>query len=435
MPTIKNRGAILALLTLVYAFNFIDRQIVGTLAPFIKADLGLTDTQIGLLTGIVFAAFYTAIGIPLASLVDNTRTLRLGPIAIRFDRVTIIALSLATWSVFTVFTGFAASFAMIALLRIGVAIGEAGCSPPSHALISDLYPPRERAGALSVFALGIPFGIMLAYFAGAFFQSGGVVDWRMAFIVVGLSGLPIAFIVKTMLPEPERGRMDEVKAPPLPFGQAFSRLAKIPSYWTMALGIAFASFAGYAVSAFLTVYILQAFPGIPVVPLLIALGVGNATFYAAGTYLGGRIADHFGKKSVAAYALVPAVTVGLAGIVLCVGWLVPSFAAFAVCLTVFIFFNGFNLGPSFSVAQNLAGVSVRATSTAVFFFVLNIIALGAGPSVTGLLSDTFAAQTGSPVEGLRLALLALAVPFTLSVAAFLLSAKFLPAAWARAQGA
>jgi MFS family permease len=433
LPKLKNRGAILALLTLVYAFNFIDRQIVGTLAPFIKADLGLNDTQIGLLTGIVFAAFYTAVGIPIASLVDNTKTLKLGPISLRFDRVTIIALSLATWSVFTVFTGFAGGFAALALLRIGVALGEAGCSPPSHSLLSDLYAPKERGRALATYSLGIPFGIMLAYFAGAFFLSGGTVDWRAAFIVVGIAGLPIALLVRTILPEPNRGAMDEVQVTPLPFRQALAKLAKIPSYWTMALGIAFASFAGYAINAFLTTYILQAFPEVPLVQLLIGLGLGNAVFYAGGTFLGGVVADRFGKKNVAAYALVPGITVAIAGTAMTLGWLSGSFALLGLCLALFIFFHGFYLGPTFAVAQNLADVSVRATSTAVFFFVLNIIALGLGPSITGFLSDTFAAQTGSSVTGLRYALVALMVPFAISVGMFLLSAKLLPADWERAR--
>ena len=435
MPKLQNRGLILGLLTVVYAFNFIDRQILSTLAPFIKADLGLDDAQIGLLPGIVFAAFYTAIGIPIASLVDDTKKIRIGGFSITFTRVTIIALSLAIWSFFTMLTGFVTGFAVLALLRIGVAIGEAGCSPPSHSLLSDLYAPKERSRALGIYSLGIPIGVMLAYFAGAFFASGGTVNWRLAFLVIGLLGLPVAFLVRTVLPEPERGAMDEGKVTPTPFGEAFKKLAKIPSYWTMALGIAFASFASYAVSAFVTIYILQAFPNVPVVPLLIGLGIGNGIFYVAGTFLGGVVAEFFGKKSVAAYALVPGVTVLLSGTFLTLGWMSTSFTLFCACLASFIFFHGFYLGPSFSVAQNLAGISVRATSTAVFFFVLNMIALGGGPSITGALSVHFANQTGNPVEGLRMALLWLAVAFALSVVMFFISAKLLPGDWAKAQNA
>ena len=449
----------MALLTLVYAFNFIDRQIVGVLAPFIKADLGLTGTEIGLLTGFVFALFYTVIGIPIASLVDNTKTFGMGGFRITFDRVTIIALSLATWSFFTLLTGFAGGFIALAMLRIGVAIGEAGCSPPSHSLLSDLYAPKERAKALATFALGIPFGIMLAYFAAAFFAGGGTVDWRLAFIVIGALGLPVALFVKSAIPEPQRGRMDGPKVEPLPFKVALSELARIPSYWTMALGIAFASFGSYAVNAFLTTYILGeptaaegawmgAFLGVigpasatvlgikltGVQLLLVGLGIGNAIFYATGTYMGGVIADHFGKKSVSAYGLVPAVTVAIAAIAVAVSWLAESPVVFFGGLCVYIFFLGFYLGPSFSVAQNLAKVSVRATSTAVFFFVLNLIALGGGPSIAGMMWDGFASSTGDPLIGLRWSMLALSASYALSVIMFLVSAKLLPADWAKAQG-
>lgn len=445
MPKLKNRGSILALLTLVYVFNFIDRQIVGVLAPFIKADLGLSGTQMGLLTGFVFALFYTVIGIPIASLVDNTKTLRLGGFGLRFDRVTIIALSLAVWSFFTLLTGFAGGFFALALLRIGVAVGEAGCSPPSHSLLSDLYGPNERGRALGIYALGIPFGVMLAYFAGAFFAGGGVVDWRLAFIVIGFLGLPVALLTKALVPEPERGRMDGPKVPPMPFRQAVGELAKIPSYWTMALGIAFVSFGSYAVNAFLTLYIygeptaaelpwFGAFATLPLQPLLIGLGVGNAIFYASGTFLGGVVSDHFGRKTVAAYALVPAVTVAIAALAIAVVWTTASPVVFLSGLAIYIFFLGFYLGPSFSVAQNLAKVSVRATSTAVFFFVLNLIALGGGPTITGILYDTFAAGAGDQLMGLRTALLALSVPYALSVIMFLVTARTLPRDWARARG-
>ncbi|NNU16812.1 MFS transporter [Parvularcula sp. ZS-1/3] len=442
MKKLQNRGTILALLTLVYVFNFIDRQIVGVLAPFIKADLNLTGTQIGLLSGFVFALFYTVIGIPIASMVDNTK--KIG--GLTFDRVTIIALSLATWSGFTLLTGFAGGFIALAILRIGVAVGEAGCSPPSHSLLSDLYAPNERGRALGTYALGIPFGIMLAYFASAFFVGGGTVDWRLAFIVIGALGIPVAIITKILIPEPERGRMDGAKVTPMPFGKAIKELGTIPSYWTMAFGIAFASFGSYAVNTFLTLYIygeptaetaawVGAFVTLPLQPLLIGLGIGNAIFYASGTFLGGYIADRLGKKNVAAYALVPAVTIAIAAVAIAFAWMTSSPTIFFICLSIYIFFLGFYLGPSFSVAQNLAKVSVRATSTAVFFFVLNLIALGGGPSFTGFMYDVFAVETGDQLTGLRWSLLLLSVSYALSVILFLITARTLPKDWARAQGA
>nr|WP_305888911.1 MFS transporter [Parvularcula maris] len=437
----QNRGAVLGLLTVVYAFNFIDRQILGVLAPFIQGDLGLTGTQIGLLTGAVFAVFYTFVGIPLAGLVDNTRTMKFGSFSITFDRVTIIALSLATWSFFTMLTGFAGGFFALALLRIGVAVGEAGCSPPSHSLLSDLYAPKERGKALATYSLGIPFGIMFAYFVNAFFVSGGTVEWRTAFVVVGAVGLPFAFLVKRLVPEPERGRLDAgAKVEKLTFKEGLSRLAKVPSYWTMAFGVAFASFGSYSVSNFVMAYIVGVpnqmagmFSELPLFWLLIGLGVGNAIFYAGGTYLGGVVADHFGKRSVGAYGLVPAVTIGIAALAIALAWMTGSAFVFFALLSAHIFFLGFYLGPSFSVAQNLAGVSVRATSTAVFFFVLNLIALGGGPTYTGWIWDRFAATNLSQLEALRMALWTLSVPWVLAVVLFAVSAKLLPKDWERAQ--
>lgn len=433
MPKLQNRWAILSLLTLVYVFNFIDRQIIGVLTPFIQQDLGVSDAQMGLLSGAVFAIFYTVIGIPVASLADTTKTVRIGGFGLKLDRVTIISLSLATWSFFTLLTGFAGGFLALALLRIGVAVGEAGCSPPSHSLLSDLFGPRERGKALSIYSLGIPFGLMIAYFAGAFFVSGGSVDWRTAYVAVGIPGIVVAVLAKMVLPEPERGKLDGPKVTPLPFRQALAKLARVKSYWTMAFGIAFASFASYSVNAFLTKHALVTFPDFPLFDMLMFLGLGNAIFYASGTFLGGTVADHFGKKNVSAYALVPAITVALAAVCLVVGILATSVIVFLAALSGFIFFLGFYLGPSFSVAQNLAGVSVRATSTAVFFFVLNLIALGGGPTITGFISTAYGQAIGDPAAGLRFALLTLSVPFALSVVLFLITAKLLPSDWAEAQ--
>ncbi|MGB2426558.1 MAG: MFS transporter, partial [Alteromonas sp.] len=214
------RNYVLLILTLVYAFNFIDRQILGILSPFIKADLGLDDAQLGYLKGIYFALLYTIVGIPIAWLAD------------KYNRINIIAVSLTMWSGFTALSGLAMNYMQLALARIGVGIGEAGGSPPSHSIISDLFPKENRAGALAVYSLGIPFGIMAAYFASAFFLTGGSADWRMVMISVGLPGVALAILMKFTVREPQRPKVVDTGSGAKPsVSQSIKVLLKIPTWW------------------------------------------------------------------------------------------------------------------------------------------------------------------------------------------------------------
>ena len=217
------RFFILVLLTIVYGFNFIDRQIVGILAPFIQKDLDLTNTELGLLIGFAFAVFYTTFAIPLAWLAD------------RYNRVNILSIALATWSGFTALTGLANNFFQIVIARMGVGIGEAGGSPPSHSIISDMYSKEERAGALGFYSMGIPIGIMVAYFATAALLGSSTddVDWRKIFIFLGLTGIALAVLVRLLIREPRRGAMEfdeivEIEQPP--FLDSLRVLLKIPAW-------------------------------------------------------------------------------------------------------------------------------------------------------------------------------------------------------------
>ena len=418
------RNFVLVLLTIVYGFNFIDRQIMGILAPFIQEDLGLTNTELGLLIGLAFAVFYTLVAIPIAWLAD------------RYNRVNILSIALATWSGFTALTGLANNFIQIGLARMGVGIGEAGGSPPSHSIISDLFPKEERASALGVYSMGIPLGIMAAYFVTASLMgSSGDVDWRRIFIVLGLTGIGLALIVKLLLKEPVRGAMEfgantEIKKPP--FLESLKELMKIPAWWAMCFGIAFGSFVSYSKSAFQTKYLVTLDPSFDFQTLVIILGIMNGTTYAAGAFFGARLADKWGKKDIRAYGWLPAISIALCLPVGLITWWVPSIEIHLIFATLFLLLIGIYLGPSFAIAQTLAPIHMRAMSTALFFFILNMIALGGGPTFSGWIMDLFK-ENFNDLESIRYAMTVTSFVFVPSVISFLLVSKYLPKDWKEAE--
>jgi len=420
------RKFVLLLLTLVYGFNFIDRQIVGILAPFIQADLDLTNTQLGLLIGFAFALFYTIVGIPIAYFAD------------RMNRVTIVTVSLAVWSGFTALTGTAQNFMHIFLARMGVGIGEAGGSPPSHSVISDLYPKDQRAGALGIYAMGIPLGIMSAYFVTASLMGAdpNTVNWRRIFIVLGLVGIALAVFVRIVVREPVRGAQESkggAKIDPGKFGANLKTLLTIPSWWFMCFGIAFASFASYAFSGFQTKFIRELDPSFDFRTVVIVLGIINGIAYAGGTYLGGQFADRWGKKTVKAYGWVPALAICVVFPMGILGFWAPTVPFHLGVTAIMLLFLGMYLGPSFAIAQTLAPIHMRAMSTALFFFILNMIALGGGPTFAGWLIDVFKNAGHESLDATKYAMSWVCVAFLLGATFFLLAAKTLPKDWAAAE--
>ena len=424
-PTKSYRTFVLILLTIVYGFNFIDRQIVGILAPFIQEDLSLTNTELGLLIGLAFAVFYTTVAIPIAWLAD------------RYNRVNILSIALATWSGFTALTGLATNFVQIGLARMGVGIGEAGGSPPSHSIISDMYPKEERASALGVYAMGIPIGVMAAYFVTAALigTSSDDVNWREIFVFLGVSGILLAIIVKLVIREPVRGAMEfnnqrEITNPP--FVESLKTLLRIPAWWAMCFGIAFGSFVSYSKSAFHTKYLVTLDPSFDFQTLVIILGVINGITYAGGAFFGARLADKWGKRDIRAYGWLPAISITLCLPIGIAAWWSPTVEMNLIFTSFFLLFMGIYLGPSFAIAQTLAPIHMRAMSTALFFFILNMIGLGLGPSISGWMIDLFNTNYGN-VESIRYAMTVTSLMFIPSIISFLIVARKLPKDWADAE--
>ncbi|ATQ42060.1 spinster family MFS transporter [Caulobacter mirabilis] len=391
------KATVLGMLLAAYTFNFIDRTIIATIGQAIKVDLKLTDTQLGLLGGLYFALLYTTLGIPIARWAE------------RGNRTTIIALALVIWSGFTALCGAAQNFVQLALLRFGVGIGEAGCSPPAHSLISDYFEPKKRATALSIYSFGIPLGTMIGAVAGGWLATE--FSWRVAFVIVGLPGVILALLFKILVKEPPRGHSEAIEKPlieedltapappaPKPFslGQEFRELGAVAKVlfakWPvvhMVLGITLASFAGYGTGAFVPPYFVRQF-GLDLATVGLIVGLVGGFSAGIGTLVGGIISDWAGKKSTVWYTLTPAFGLAIAMPIYIWAYLLNDWKMAALILLVPGIFHYTYLGPTFGVVQNSVPVHRRATATALLFFFLNLIALGGGPVFTGWLIDHFA---------------------------------------------
>ena len=378
-----SNGAVLAVLLLVYTSNFIDRTILATLGQAVKDDLGISDTQLGLLQGFAFAVLYTFLGIPLARLAE------------RRSRVAIISTCLFVWSGFTALCGMAQNFVQLLLYRIGVGIGEAGCSPAAHSLITDYFPAERRASALSIYSFGVPLGTMIGAVAGGYIAQ--TFGWRQAFLIVGLPGIALAVVTWLVIREPPRGLSDRVEsrpldsAPPAPLAAVVRRLFGARSFFHMTCGATLIGFAAYGGSSFLAPYFLRAFPldysQVGLIYGLIA-GVGAG----AGTLLGGRICDRAGARDPKWYALIPGLMLLLATPLYLLAWVQASWLAAAALLLVAAFLHYMYLGPTLGVMHNLVDARMRATATALLFFIINLVGLGGGPLFTGWLIDLFSTQ-------------------------------------------
>lgn len=415
-PRDPSRHLVLALLFIVYTFNFIDRQIMGILNTPIQEELGASDAQMGLLGGLSFALFYTGLGIPIAWLAD------------RSNRTWIMTAALTLWSGFTALCGFTQSYSQLFLARMGVGVGEAGGVAPAYSLISDYFPPQERARALAVYSFGIPIGSAAGIALGGIVAS--MVDWRTAFITVGIAGVLIAPIFKLFVREPERGRYD-VKAQSSASEkagllQAVGFVARKPTFWLLSFGASCSSIMGYGSFYWIPTFLRRSY----------GFDLQQAAFYYAsilliggviGVWLGGMLGDKLGAKRRAMFALVPAAAWLLALPCYAIGLLSPS-----PTIAFFLFLAPTALGlvwlgPVIAAVQHLAPANMRTTASASFLFINNLIGIGLGTYLLGLLSDLLSAQFGE--ESLRYSILAGSGFYLIAALLYLIASRSLSRDW------
>ena len=367
------------ILLVVYVFNFIDRQIVNILAEPIARDLDLSDTQIGLMTGLAFALFYTVLGLPIARFADRPGT----------NRPRLIAVALALWSAMTALCGLAQNFAQLLLARIGVGVGEAGCTPPAHSLISDMVAPEKRASALAFYSLGIPIGTLLGMIIGG--TLADFVGWREAFVIVGLPGVMLALVVWFVLKDPRRSDAAAIlraqnPAPALPLRQALAEVMGSRAFVLLLFAGSSAAFLSYGKTTWTTIFFQRTHDLSPgQVGLWFGLlgGVGGIL----GTWLGGYLADRFGAKNRRHVLSAPAIGMALAVPLAIAAYHAPSWPLALALLLVPTVFNSLYYGPTYSAAQGLVPLRARAIAAAALLFFQNLIGLGLGPLFFGMLSD------------------------------------------------
>jgi predicted MFS family arabinose efflux permease len=401
----------LFMLTIVYAFNFIDRQILVILQEPIKNDMGLSDAQLGLLSGFSFALVYITAGIPIAYWADRT------------NRRNIIAAALAIWSGMTALSGLAQNYTHLLLARIGVGIGEAGGSPPAHSMISDYYPPERRGTALAIYSAGLHFGILVG------FALGGVISqaygWRMAFMVVGIPGVVFAVIFLLTVREPPRGRWESREQadyrPTL--RETIRLLSSYRSFWYLAVACGLSAFAGYGNGNFAPSFLIRSH-GFSVGEVGILLAIFGGGGGMVGTFLGGFLADRLGVGDRRWYLWLPMLA-GLLSVPLAFPYLLldNKYAVIGFMFFVTIAINTY-LGPCLAISHAMVPPAMRALTSAILFFILNMIGLGLGPLTAGLLSDFYGQYFGT--DGLRYAMLTVALLSSPAILLFWLAARRLP---------
>lgn len=395
---------VLGFLCFVYIFNFLDRQLMSVLTNYIKEDLGLTDSEIGLMTGLLFALFYTLLGVVAGWLAD------------RSVRIRILAAGAFVWSLFTLLCGRATSFPVMAISRMGVGVGEACGAPPSYSIVSDYFPAEQRGNALAIFSLGVPFGMALGAYLGP--TIADAYGWRMAFTSIGAAGMVASILLFLFVKEPKRGAMDvgvDVHMEEAPsmgvdqdtFNEKLNKFFGRPMLLTAAVACGLAAFVGYAVLNWTVAYLQREFGMAAYKEVALAYSLMLAASMGLGTWLSGKLVDVLVRRSKIWYALLPAVALALA---------TPFFFGFVgaktmvaalAFLAVPTFLNIYYLAPALALVQNSMNAHQRTMAGAMLLLVLNLVGLGGGPTFIGIMSDHFnidlLGQAGLTVEACKVA--------------------------------
>ncbi|MFK7935614.1 MAG: spinster family MFS transporter [Saprospiraceae bacterium] len=386
--TPRYRRYVLWMLTGVYAFNFIDRQILVILQEPIKADLDLSDTQLGLLTGFAFAIFYVTLGIPIARLADKA------------NRKNIVSVALAVWSGMTAVSGLAQNFFQLLLARIGVGVGEAGGSPPAHAMISDYFPPEKRATALATYSTGIYIGVFLGFLVGGII--GEMYGWRTAFFALGVPGILYAVLLYFTVREPVRGAQEQTsKQEELGFIEVVKILLSKRAFLFVAFATGIHTFANYGMSNWFPSFLIRSHEmGLKEVGIWMGLSAGIGG--GLGTFFGGYMADRLAVKDVRWYGWLAVIADAFNFFLLAALFFVENTNIVIFTTFLYNFGSAIYLGPAIAMSHNLVSAKMRAMTSAVLFFILNIIGLGFGPLIIGGLSDYLTPTYGT--EALRYAM-------------------------------
>ncbi len=443
-PSAGYRAYVLFALIIVYTFNFIDRQIMGILSIPIQAELQVSDTQMSLMRGVAFALFYSTLGVPVAWLADRT------------NRVWIITIALTAWSGMTAVCGVAQNAWQLFLARMGVGVGEAGGVSPAYSIVSDYFPPHQRARALAIYSFGVPIGSAVGIIFGGVIAAA--IDWRAAFIIIGIAGVLFAPIFRLTVREPRRGRFDGAHAnvKPASISEVVETLLQKRSFWFLCVGAACSSMMGYGLFAWMPAFLFRSFPealpafftwlpefltpraganvspedaAVRVLTLYAAYFYGAVVFVGGviGIYVGGVLADKLGAKDRAAYARLPAIGFLAVAPLFIAGVLSPSLSLTFFALLIPTALGLAWLGPVLSAFQHIVPPNMRATASAVFLLINNLIGIALGDLILGLLSDGLRAVFGD--ESLRYALMSGGIFYILAAAFLWLGSRHLAADW------